>query len=94
MFGHQSFCDVSYNWILRKENDGLGNLRGVGRGVEETDLVTTISPSGASGEVCPTKNVTWRDVSTRWVEGVMVRGAKSRTETMETVSGAWRVKTT
>lgn len=79
MFGHQSFCDFSYNWILRKENEGLGNLSRVGRGVEEAELVTTISPSGTSGEVCSTKDVAWRDVSTRWVEGVMVRGAKSRT---------------
>lgn len=75
MFGHQSFCDVSYNWILRKENDRLGNLSGVGRGVEEAELVTTISPSRASGKVCSTKDVAWRDVSTRWVEGVMMRGA-------------------
>lgn len=79
MFGHQSFCDFSYNWILRKENEGQGNLSGVGRGVEEAGLVTPISPSGTSGEVCSTKDVACRDVSTRWIEGVMVRGAKSRT---------------
>lgn len=79
MFGHQSFCDFSYNLILRKENEELGNLSGIGRGVEEAELVTPTRPRGTSGEVCSTKDVAWRDVGTRWVEGVMVRGAKSRT---------------
>lgn len=32
MFGHKSFWDFSYNWILRKGNEGLENLNGLGLG--------------------------------------------------------------
>lgn len=48
MFWCKAFWDFNYNWLLRKEKEGLENLHGVGW-AEGAKVVSTVSPSWGEG---------------------------------------------